>query len=327
MIGKRAFQVIEALALSKIFKDGVTNKRCYYVAAEPRPEKAWCDAIRALHMMPELPWPDEECIIIAERLGSNKGWRDLEVFARLKTNAEELGTCPHPLGRGYDGVDVANYDCLSAIRAEWVNGGYRFRNPEWGMMRRLQCTDWADGEMPKEFLIELKHLDAEDRQYFRGCWPVGGSVWTSQLYWLTDKGEEQHRKSTQFAMACRHLRALANIIMPCHYAITATHKGTIGHRGLRKKMAGRQMGMRIPYERLYEVNPEMKNGQVHPHHRRGHVRWLWKHRGIDRMTLPADPAVRIAKALTEDVPMVKVRPSWIGAHQWGEDGVGYEIDK
>lgn len=121
--------------------------------------------------------------------------------------------------------------------------------------------------------------------------------------------------------------ALAAMSMPCGYIVKHRSSCGFGTGALRRETRERPIFSIVPYERLYrEVRSAgLEPREVHPHQRRGHMRYLWKAAGVDRHALPRTAAERLMVALEHNVRMVRVPPTWVGEREWSDGAFTHEI--
>lgn len=128
-------------------------------------------------------------------------------------------------------------------------------------------------------------------------------------------------------LALSFLAALVNIMVPCHYKVEVTIP-EFGHKGFRKRRGKIKVDYVIAYNRLCSLaNDPNAVGAVKPHGRRGHLKWQWAEKGIDRFRdLPEDALGRQRIADKFGVREVFCPPYWVGPRRFtDDDGVAYEI--
>jgi hypothetical protein len=122
------------------------------------------------------------------------------------------------------------------------------------------------------------------------------------------------------------LWAYASIAVPCGYLVRARVPAGFGPPSIRRRVKKKDFLCYINYDRLYAACPNGEHeGTVRPHQRRGHMRWLWKLAGFDRLALPREASARIAIGLGGDVPRVYVHPHWVGMRAWSAGDGEFEI--
>ncbi len=120
-------------------------------------------------------------------------------------------------------------------------------------------------------------------------------------------------------------QCLAAIAVPCGYIVKSKCHTGFGPSNLRNSTRGLEVFNLISANRLYREWKGPATTAVKAHRRRGHVRYLWHHAGINRLMLPSDPLERQTIAMRNDVDKIYVSETWVGDHVQRDGDWTHEI--
>lgn len=314
MIGKHWMRLLRE-GLLKLYSEfpQFRDYTVYYMAAAAD-KFAQAAAVRSLHALDFLPWPEEACIIA------------LEESAISPTGARILGLYVY---FGQSRVCVTGVDSGSqavAMLVHYVVGqeGNAIRH---GVIE--QCAvyrrDFDMGELSPEEIVAQELAEAGgDRsegyaEYIARCMPYGkGEMWMGLLL-----GEDGFVSNIEVGVAV--LASLANLATPCHYRVLAQSKG-FGSKAVRQAIQAKPFICIVAFDRLYTTQSSASDGHPKtPHSRCGHIRHLWKEAGLNRNALPPEPEKRLRLVADHHVRRIYVHPTWVGARTYEADGLTYDI--
>lgn len=286
----------------------------YYMAADKgsMPRAA---AVRSLHGLDFLPWPEEACIIAVEEAAiSPVGAMVLGLFVRTAHSS----VIP---GGDYSESQTVNTMVHHSVG---LKGGAIAHGPTelCAIYRRHHL---ADAESPEKVLASVQAEVGEDRsggyaEYIARCMPYDkGDLWVGLL------ANEADKWSPNIEVGLAILGSLANLTVPCHYRVLAQSKG-FGSKAVRQAIQAKPFICIVAFDRLYTTQPS--DGEGHPktpHSRCGHIRHLWKEAGLDRNALPPEPEKRLRLVADRHVRRIYVHPTWVGARTYEADGLTYDI--
>jgi hypothetical protein len=130
--------------------------------------------------------------------------------------------------------------------------------------------------------------------------------------WLGGCTEEQNSRLGLGAGGGHVLLALlSNLATPCHYKF-CTSLGEFGTKANRRAERDKPLYVVVGGNRQYHEWKGADRVLEVGFRRHGHWRFLWKSRGIPRLSLSPVPEERRRKAIENDVPHIWVRPHWVG---------------
>lgn len=325
MIGKQWMRLLRE-GLLKLYKayPVLVDFTVYYMATEKGKPMARGAAVRSMHELEFLPWPEDNCIVVSEEpymmAHHNDGtWGILLTFAvhSVAWLTQTQGVKLHGDSRA-TGEKIITYQIAMTGQRQIIWGeGVAFM----GMFRGEFSLSSLPEEMKemREILSEtgVTAFSAEYLNFFEACVPrVDGHVW----YGCSEG------KSPGLEPGIILLSALANIATPCHYRVLAQSQG-FGSKAVRRAIQAKPFICIVAFDRLYTMQPT--NGDGHPktpHSRCGHIRHLWKEAGINRFALPQEPENRIRLVADRHVRRIYVHPTWVGRREYSADGIDYKIE-
>ncbi len=203
----------------------------------------------------------------------------------------------------------------------------------WQIMETIKkgfAKNTAD-EFALDSNLTWKTLAERFEQYQNKIAPPRMKQFWSMIPTINSSNVEKSSISTRnsFLFAANILADLINIVMPCGHMVRMKFDDGFGCKSLRHIITGKPIFTFINYERLYQATVnDNANGDrtVSPHHRRGHIRYLWKKAGVNRLALPIRAKDRILLAKAKGVERVHVSPAWIGPTSLMVDGMLYDIN-
>lgn len=301
----------------------------YYFAFDGNIERVGL-AVQSLQQIPQIPWPDDNCIILAEDvalslLTDDPNVRGLVWVVYTKNFRTMLG---HP---GDSEIFYAGATYLFGNRIvknpgqihyiEHVNDPKsrykRFVNPEDSRNRAINtilkaCEQFGISASPESY---GEYLDA-----------VLVSDMRNHPHWIAF--QQSQKKMPQPGLAADLLAYLANLAVPCHYMMKSKPQKGFGPTGeIRRLTSEKPIFTVISHNRLHRAGQNGEGQSPRGHDRDGHIRHLWK-KGIpplDRFALPANPTERIKLVFSHQVPRVYIHPTWVGERTFENGGFGFEV--
>jgi len=328
----------------------MTKLPVWFLPFDDKPDESMIEAVTALQDFVPLPWPDENCIILTENpwieaLCSDKAYSML-AFIHLKRNDDQY-------------VDEMMNQCQKHAYPDFFHGGHDihtltttyYREQRNILFRSGQvflhhtderipmataeqsCRDRAKeiaGVLREEFGVSDPFIEQKCYKRIMRNLEVGGKtlIGTPKILkncWMARTLDDPEKE--QFGLACNMLESLANIMVPCAYAVKSKFTEGFGTSSLRRLTKDKPIFSFISYDRLYKEigdNGEY-TGPRSPHFRRGHIRHFWQEAGINRHSLPADALARLCIVRDRRVRRTYIPPTWIGQKNFAGDGVEYEI--
>jgi len=293
--------------------------------------------VRGMHALPQIPWPDDNCVIISHDAASKifqpiTNMETLVAVVHEKRMSRRFNTLPKTENIGhiepmrifnafyFDNAihcleDAAELFHMTRSQDRW-SGGQSF---EESLQKNLMRVVSALGGRPKTVPEAIKE---EYLQWSRLSNPYGlDDFWSCYRHNVsTQKPEEQ------VGFAGDIFSCLANIVVPCHYFVKSRFVEGFGTSSMRKIMRAKPIFSIVNFDRLYRVYGGNGDHEVSPHFRRGHIRHLWKEAGLNRFLLPRDTIERIRLVSQNNVRRVYVAPSWVGETCIEIDGISHQIE-
>jgi hypothetical protein len=358
MIDKKTQRMIKE-GLIRIFTDrpDIIDFPVYYLPLNDPTEteslKQLGLTIRTLHDIPELPWPDENCIICTEDHMSAILDFQVKPFIFLvhekKMNDrfnliprhESMGfseyvtayvlfnvpDSPHAL-RSFSQVIILNHMDFSGpttVRPNLKQSMEKEIEKLSDSSRLIHFHDKASLEM------QGIGLTNEQKQRLQTYWMSYASTPLKNAWTAKELGKQAIYASpfedSQIGLASDILAYLSNIAVPCHYFVRSRFKDGFGISSMRRVTRDKPIFSVLSYDRLYRtfIEPLGDMGDLTPHFRRGHIRYFWQKSGINRHSLPDNPFERLKIAHARHVERTYVTPAWVGEKTYLRDGVEHEI--
>ncbi|MHA2279528.1 MAG: hypothetical protein ACXAC5_01365 [Promethearchaeota archaeon] len=336
MIDKRTQRYIKE-GLLAIFRDNpqAMDYPVYYLPMnEPTNTKSIKQlgmAIRSLHGIPEIPWPEQNCIICTED----------HVAAMLEYPIQTFILFLHE--------DKMNkrFNCIPRDKkwgpTEFMTTYVVFVDQKRGAIRTFSemvtmthITEF-DAQVDTETSIanqisRMPSMNREQERRLRTYW-LSYCNGTMEEGWLARRiGRQQEFPNpygdAQMGLASDILGYLANVAVPCHYFVQTTFPEGFGPGPVRRAMRDKPIFSVIAYDRLHRTfigDVEHQGGTKAAHFRHGHLRHHWKRAGINRFSLPDDPFERLKIVHQRRVERSYVTPTWVGETEYIVDGVVHRI--
>lgn len=334
MLGK-VWQRLVKESLIRVYTDSRTSFAkpfpVYYFACDGDLERVGL-AVQSLHQIPQLPWPDDQCIILAEDVSmshmTDEG-RGLVCFVYSK-NFKVLLNSPQESEIFYVG---GTYLLGDRIISAPINLHYMQHVPQ-AEERKNNYTSYVDMQYSINSAIELlanackrsgvKTHPEKYKQYLNEVLVKDPS---KDSHWISFKsGDDKVAPGT----AADLLAYLSNLAVPCHYMMRSKPNKGFGPTGeIQRLTRDKAIFTVIPYDRLYvELTKNQDGSEVSPHPRRGYIRHWWK-RGtppIDRFLLTNVSAIdRLILVHKNKVPRVYIHPTWVGNQAFQNEGFSFEM--
>lgn len=297
-MAKEALMFIYRLEIPKNLKDF----HVYYFPYDDSDLNIVRESVQALQSLDEIPWPSENCIILAEdpvsvMLSNQKQYSGPKILIwYIKTKESK-----NNILIGY--VELKN----NSIK---INGPLKYQLKR--MEFQIQSNESREGYIDKAVnFLKTQEPSAECiteqyREYLRKVC-VSSSA-NSGWVIVTDKNE------IKSGMAADILASMASIITPCSYIAKACFPNGFGFGKVKKISKNTKIITLIKPERLYanySHNTTIDQSR-NAHERRGHIRHFWKEAGIDRFKLPDTLADRLKLVKEHKVRRTYINPAWVG---------------
>lgn len=281
-------------------------------------------SIRSMHGIPEVPWPEENCIICTEDHISTLLGHDIKLFIMIlhtKDFKVRMNLVPK------------SEDCGIVEPMEFFNVALSGRSRI--SIHRSQITlvhregtykcPMTDDYLQKK-ADQFPSATDEQKEKLKSYWKAMNSLSFDGIWVAKEMGLPNQ---DQMGLASDVLGYLANIVVPCHYFVKSSFEEGFGTRSQRRMTRGKPIFSVISYDRLYrtflQTDDDYQEGVVEPHFRRGHVRHHWKKAGLNRQALPNSVIDRIKLVHKHRVERSYIPPTWIGENKFSIDGVSHEI--
>lgn len=327
MIDKRTQRFIKEglLALYREYPDAIEFP-VYYLPFEHSTFKEIGMSIRSMHGIPEIPWPEPNCIICTEDHISRLLEHEIQTFI-LMLHTDKLK-------KRYNAYPKAD-DCGIIEPVEFFNVFTVPGNKTALQIQRKMIT-LVHREGVFQTAVTEPYLERKAQQ-FPGATPTQQeklkSYWravnaaTMEGIWVAK--EMGLPNQDQMGLASDVLGYLSNIVVPCHYFVRSHFDEGFGTKAQKRVTRCKPIFSVISYDRLYRTFISEEHGEgdyeVQPHFRRGHVRHHWKRAGLNRLALPESPIERMKLVYKHHVARSYIPPMWVGESRFAVDGVTHEI--
>lgn len=300
----------------------------YYLPFEHHSFKEIGMSIRSMHGIPEIPWPEEDCIICTEDHVSTLLEHDVKLFIMI-LHTKDFKDRMNLIPKGEDCGVVEPMEFFNVALLPGAPG----KSPI-NIMRKQITLVHREGTyhcpVTDEYLQnkadQFPFATAEQKNRLQSYWkavnaPTFDGIWVAKEMGLPNQD--------QMGLASDVLGYLANIVVPCHYFVKSEFEDGFGTRAQRRVTRGKPIFSVISYDRLHrtflDADDNYQGGTVEPHFRRGHIRHHWKKAGINRHALPESPIERMKIVHQKHVERSYVSPMWVGKNVFSIDGVTHEI--
>ncbi len=294
-------------------------------------------SVQSLQQIPDIPWPDKQCVILAENAPASimcPDWKSLVCIVHDE-NCRAVYACPGGSDLVYCGATflVGNVVFHSQPKLYFLShlaDGVEFEidDENWSYVRAqehmdqlVEVWDTASKRVKGASFNSKPNMDAF-AQYLQktSVWENNKPLWVA--YDLPDK-------NPQPGLAADFLAYLSNLAIPCHYMVKTRFKQGFGPTGEMKRLtAAKPIFSIVNFERLHKVYAKTgaETGiELDPHFRRGHIRHFWKESGLDRLVLPVAHSERMLLVHRRQVRRRYIQPQWIGDPEFSSDGCDFEI--
>ncbi len=301
----------------------------YYLPFEHHTFKEIGLSIRSMHGIPEIPWPEEDCIICTEDHISTLLEHDIKLFIMMlhtKKYKDRMNCIPKAEDCGViEPIEFFNVALVTPAGKPFIN-----------ITRKHLTLVHREGTfhcpMTEEYLAnkaeQLPYATDAQKEKLKNYWkainaPTFEGIWVAKDMGLPNQD--------QMGLASDVLGFLANIVVPCHYFVKSQFEEGFGTKAQRRVTRGKPIFSVISYDRLHRTflqnddDDDYQGDTVEPHFRRGHVRHHWKKAGLNRQYLPISPIDRMKLVYKRHVERSYIPPTWIGEKVFSIDGVTHEI--
>lgn len=329
MIDRRTQRFIKEglLSIYRAYPEAI-EYAVYYLPFEHHSFKEIGGSIRSMHGIPEVPWPEENCIICTEDHISTLLEHDVKLFIMIlhtKKFKDRMNMLPSSEDTGViEPMEFFNVAMLERERGKsilqinrkvvtLVHREGTFHCP----MTEKYLQDKAD---------QFPYATERQKEKLKSYWkavnaPTFEGIWVAKEMGLPNQD--------QMGLASDVLGYLANIVVPCHYFVKSNFEEGFGTKSQRRITRDKPIFSVISYDRLHrtflENDKDYQEGTVEAHFRRGHIRHHWKKSGLNRHALPESPIERMKLVHKHRVQRSYIPPTWIGDHVFTVDGVRHEI--
>lgn len=284
-------------------------------------------AVQSLQQIPQIPWPDKQCIILAESAPASIMYPGLKSLTWIIHNENHQTLSVHP-----ECSDFAHCGATFLIEGQVYQ-----TKPRIYFLVHQEAIE--NGIVPSQKTALLAAKDIADKS--AEAWGSGRQeadteayadylsrtcVWGSRSRWVAFDLPD---KDPQAGLAADFLAYLSNLAIPCHYMVKTRFKQGFGPTGEMKRLtAAKPIFSIVNFERLHKVYAKTgaETGiELDPHFRRGHIRHFWKEAGLDRLVLPVAHSERMLLVHRRQVRRRYIQPQWIGDPEFSSDGCDFEI--
>ncbi len=327
MIGKQTQRFIKEglLAIYRAYPEAI-NYAVYYLPFEHSSFSEIGESIRSMHGIPEIPWPEEDCIICTEDHVSTLLEHDIKLFVMIlhtKKFKHRMNLLPKTEDCGV--IEPMEFFNVSLV----PRSGKSAINIHREQITLVHREGTYHCPMTEEYLQkkadQFPYATAEQRKKLQSYWkafnsPTFEGIWVAKSMGLPNQD--------QMGLASDVLGYLANIVVPCHYFVKSNFDKGFGTKAQKRVTRDKPIFSVISYDRLFRTflsDNDHQGETVEPHFRRGHVRHHWKKAGLNRHALPDSPMERIKLVHRHHVQRSYVPPVWVGENVFSIDGVTHEI--
>jgi hypothetical protein len=295
------------------FDKSISNYSFYFTEAT-EVDDALAGA-RAIDSLDFIPWPDERCLVMAMSPEGNKK----SVLSGL---VRDVNADPQvfDIAVFLDNGQVHHRSGVKALRRYSENLGRiaEINKPDVFRKTLSKKGGWAPNEYSEEADLPILRQIREH--------------WTGWYAFPPDLDINSELSDTDVCAARINgggvAYGLSPLAVPTGYFVK-TYLGPFGNSVTRKLFSIRPIIQVINFDRLYGMSVSEhadEPREVAPHHRRGHIRHLWKSSGVNKLSLPPSPGERLRMAQEKKVRRVYVSQAWIGNREFVYDGMKHEIE-
>lgn len=257
--------------------------------------KELVDNTNLLFQMDEIPWPDKNCIVITTTPNNQD---DLLAFLVEDNQFFSSSWRGNHIEKLPGSFTTETINIPPFINAETI-----VKTPYFETITRLHHEKYGN---IKEILFpvpENKAIVLKNDKFFE---------------YIKYKNTLLNR----VAVSCSLLVQLGPLLVPCGYKIK-TKLPQFSKKG--KLTNTLEVESIIHFNRFYSIFEKSTGQKVErkPHPRRGHLRFWWKHSGIDKSGLPLNPTQRLKFAFENNVKKSYIKPTFCGNNFKTEDGIEF----
>lgn len=296
----------------------------YYLPFEHHGFEEIGESIRSMHGIPEIPWPEENCIICTEDYISSLLGSDIKLFIMILHTKEAKNRFPGTEG---EIVEPLEFFRVFLEPGEPGKAPIYIDRQQIALIHKEATYSCPITEQYLQNSADEHPLDMtnEQKEKLKSYWratiaPTFEGIWVARMMSLPNQD--------QMGLASDILGYLANIVVPCHYFVKSTFKNGFGSKSQKRITRCKPIFSVISYDRLHRTfiqGNEDCHDSVEFHFRRGHIRHHWKRAGISRLSLPDSPIERMKIVHANRVERTYIQPMWIGKNEFEIDGMKHEI--
>lgn len=298
-----------------------------------RDMREMANLVNGMQSLEQIPWPDENCIIISQDIFSRLIDIDtphLIAIIRSKKIFDRYALFPKSENRG-------TTEALMLVAGYLVNNNFRTYHKQ---ICLTHITNGKDKWVPNTFENSLRrHLG----EIIKAIESAGYSIppdtvkkledWMrfTNPYGLDEFWEclavSESKTTPEMGLVADIFACLANIVVPCHYFVRSKFTEGFGTSSIRRITRDKPILTIINFDRLYHLCKQHGYDEVEikPHFRRGHIRHFWKEAGIDRFCLPPQAIDRIRLVAQHNVRRTYIPPTWVGKTHFDVDNISHDI--
>lgn len=329
MIDKQTQRFIKEglLAIYRAYPEAM-EYAVYYLPFEHHSFKEIGMSIRSMHGIPEIPWPEEDCIVCTEEHVSTLLSHDVKPFMMMlhtKKFKDRMNNVPKAEDCGIiEPIEFFNVAITSGQPGK--SAVHVFRKQVTLVHRKGKFRCPMTDEYLQNKADQFPYATDEQKEKLKSYWkavnaPTFEGIWVAKEMGLPNQD--------QMGLASDILGYLANIVVPCHYFVKSHFEEGFGTRAQRRATRCKPIFSVISYDRLHRTflkdDEDYQGGTVEPHFRRGHIRHHWKKAGLNRQALPESPIERMKLVHHHQVQRSYIPPIWVGENTFSVNGVTHEV--